>query len=149
MKIIPPIMLIGGISILILRNKMINVGGFRKALALDDDIRILKLLEALLAKIGYRALTVTTRESALELLKKEQVDFVLLDICLPGDSGLDILKEIKQVYPHLPVIMLTTLGYDDKALKEALSRGASGYVSKTCSFQELKAVISRALKSSK
>jgi DNA-binding NtrC family response regulator len=142
MKSLPPILLAGGFLLYMFRDKEVPAkGSIRKVLVVDDDAGVLKLLEKILAKMGYLAVCASTGEDALTLLKKERVVFALLDIRLPGKSGIEILKDMKQAYPRLSVIMLTALGYDDKAVKEAIGLGAAGYVSKTSSLQELKEAI--------
>ena len=143
---VPAILIIGGLLIYLLKDKpKFDRETLPKVLVVDDEGSVLRILELLLEKMGYRALTALRAEAIMPILEKESVVFILLDIRLPGRSGLDILKEIKQRYPDLPVIMLTSLGYDDEAVAEARSLGAAGYVKKTASFRALKQTIGNVL----
>ncbi len=77
--------------------------------------------------------------NAVELfqaLRQNPVDIVLLDISMPGESGLDALKEIKQEYPHLPVLILSVHPEHRFAVR-ALKAGAAGYVTKDTAVEEL------------
>jgi len=108
-----------------------------RVLVVDDNMEVLRLMEKVFKKMGWKSYIVPTAESAIPMIETKKINFVLLDIMLPGKSGLEILKEIKQKFPKLPVVMLTALGYDDKTVNEAVRSGASGYVSKNVPIKEL------------
>jgi DNA-binding NarL/FixJ family response regulator len=73
---------------------------------------------------------------ALAQVQKHPFDLVLLDISMPGRSGLDVLKELKNVQPHLPVLMLSMYPEEQYAVR-ALRSGASGYLTKESAPDEL------------
>jgi DNA-binding NarL/FixJ family response regulator len=83
-------------------------------------------------------------QSGIELVWRENWDVVLLDIAMPGRSGLDILKDIKQERPKTPVLILSTYSEDQFAIR-ALKSGADGYLTKDVLGQELVAAIKRVL----
>ena len=72
----------------------------------------------------------------MELLKKEKWSIVVLDINMPGKSGLEALKDIKQLYPDLPVLILSMFSEDQYGLR-AIKAGASGYLKKVSAPTEL------------
>jgi DNA-binding NarL/FixJ family response regulator len=74
--------------------------------------------------------------SLMELLKKEKWSIVVLDINMPGKSGLEALKDIKQLYPDLPVLILSMFSEDQYGLR-AIKAGASGYLKKVSATTEL------------
>jgi DNA-binding NarL/FixJ family response regulator len=71
-----------------------------------------------------------------QALRHQPVDVILLDISMPGESGLDALKELKQQYPHLPVLILSVHPEHRFAVR-ALKAGAAGYVTKDTAVEEL------------
>jgi DNA-binding NarL/FixJ family response regulator len=75
-------------------------------------------------------------EDVLQYLKKKKYDVVLLDISMPGKSGLEILKELKTDYPQLPVLILSIYPEEQYAIR-ALRAGASGYLTKASAPNEL------------
>jgi DNA-binding NarL/FixJ family response regulator len=79
----------------------------------------------------------------LDLVRKETVDVVVLDISMPGRNGLEILKELKRDYPLLPVIVLSMYPEDQYAVR-ALKAGASGYMTKESAPEELVKAIRKA-----
>ena len=72
----------------------------------------------------------------IELLKSKEWSIVVLDINMPGKSGLEALKDIKQIYPHLPVLILSMFSEDQYGLR-AIKAGASGYLKKVSAPTEL------------
>lgn len=72
----------------------------------------------------------------MENLRNNTPDILVLDITMPGKSGLDVLKEIKEFYPHLPVLMLSIHPEDRFAIR-SLKAGASGYLTKSSISKEL------------
>lgn len=85
-----------------------------------------------------------TAQAALELVWKEDWSLVLLDLSMPGRSGLDILKDLKQARPDMPVLMLSMFAEDQFALR-ALRSGASGYITKDSAPAELSRAVQRTL----
>lgn len=73
-------------------------------------------------------------------LRELQVDLVLLDIAMPGRGGIDVLKDIKEAFPSMPVLILSMYSEDQYAVR-SLKAGASGYLNKECATEQLVAAI--------
>jgi two-component system, NarL family, invasion response regulator UvrY len=84
-------------------------------------------------------------QEAVSKVWKGEYDLVVLDIKMPGKSGLDVLKEIKQHQPKLPVLILSMHPEEQFAIR-AIRAGASGYLTKECAGDELVLAIRKALK---
>src|SRR5512141_1396302 len=84
-------------------------------------------------------------QEALNKILRSEYDLVVLDLKMPGKSGLDVLKEIKQHQPKLPVLILSMHPEEQFAIR-AIRAGASGYLSKECAGDELVVAIRKALK---
>jgi DNA-binding NtrC family response regulator len=111
-----------------------------RMLVVDDEEDVLKLLSRFFTKKNYQVITADTAEDALRLLKGEEVDVVLLDIYLPGLSGVDALGKIQEARPDLPVVMIS--GQEDEELaKKTLRAGAFDYVVKPLDFDYLERTI--------
>lgn len=76
----------------------------------------------------------------LNMLSKQRPDIVVLDIAMPGRSGMDVLKDIKKLYPQLPVLMLS-MHPEERFAVRALKAGASGYMTKTSISDDLVSAI--------
>ena len=90
----------------------------------------------------------TNAEEALDMLRGGEWDVVILDVSMPGRSGLDALKEIKRDRPTLPVLMLSFHPEEHFATR-ALKAGASGYMTKTSAAEELVSAINKILNGGK
>lgn len=97
----------------------------RRLLIVDDDPGILKMLHRRLSRFGYDIAAVNSPPDALELLHQQDVDAVLLDWMLPTIPGYDMLKEIKQGHPGLPVAVVSGSLWWQNAEAELLTLGAS------------------------
>lgn len=106
-----------------------------KILVVDDDVNICELLRLYFEKEGWNCLVAYNGVKAMDLFKKENPDFVLLDIMLPGDDGFTILKNIRAI-SKVPVIMLTAKG-DINDRITGLDIGADDYVCKPFNPKEL------------
>lgn len=118
-------------------------------LAIDDEEHILELLSYNLESNGFQVLTADSGESGMEILEKNIVDLVLLDIMLPGMDGMEILKRIRNnpQTAELPVIMLTAKSEEiNKVL--GLEVGADDYISKPFGIYELVARVKAVLRRS-
>ena len=104
-------------------------------LVIDDEIGPRESLRMLL-KPTYRVHTADCVEAGLKLLKEKQPDTIVMDIRMPGMTGIEGLRKIREIDPHLSVIMLTGFGALDTA-KEALRLGANDYISKPFEVAEL------------
>lgn len=116
-------------------------------------IRVLLVDDHAVVRLGLRqALTDTiagavfeeagSAEEALSLVRTLTFDIVILDIALPGESGLDALKKIKQICPGLPVLILSVYAEEEFAVR-TLRAGASGYVTKKAASTELAEAVRR------
>jgi len=118
----------------------------RKILVVDDETQIRDLLAIYLKRQGFQVTTAATSDETLELLGKEALDLVVLDISLGGEDGLSLLARIKASQPGTRVIMLTGMGFVEDLLQEAHQKGADGYVSKVLPLDELLLTIQRILR---
>ena len=93
-------------------------------LAVDDQPPNLRLLDAVLSPRGYRVITASSGEEALELLPSSGIDLVLLDIVMPGIDGYEVCRRIRSepTTAFLPVVMITASGDQEKA--RAIEAGA-------------------------
>jgi len=109
-------------------------------LAVDDDEDILELLRYTFTKEGYRLLTAVSGESALRIAEKEIPDAILLDLMLPGISGLDVAKRLRSTpaTERIPIIMLTAKG-EESDIVIGLELGADDYLVKPFSPRVLTA----------
>ena len=114
-------------------------------LVVDDETMVGEMLARYLKREGFRGMAAHSGEEAMKLLTKTSVNLVLLDVKLGDEDGFDVLKKIKEQHPGLPVVMLTGLGYDDKAMAEALELGAAGYLSKSADVSEVGVTVRRVL----
>ncbi|MFH2202471.1 MAG: response regulator [Elusimicrobiota bacterium] len=101
----------------------------RRILAVDDDESILNVLSRFLKPLGYALAIASSGAEALEIIRRQPPDLILLDINMPGIDGLEVLRQARQLIPAVPVIMVT--GSDDaEVAKQAMALGAVDYVTK-------------------
>jgi two-component system invasion response regulator UvrY len=117
-----------------------------RILIADDHELMRRGLRSILSE-AFPELTVGEAADArqtLEAVARHSWDMVLLDINMPGRSGIDVLQDLKQLYPKLPVIMLTAFPEKDFAVR-AFKLGCSGYICKQSASDELMAAVRKAL----
>ena len=114
----------------------------RTVLIVDEDRTTRDRLSGILGR-HYRVLVAATGEAAFALLMKEQAEIVLLDVCLPGISGLDALRILRENYPLSEVIMISALG-DVELAVQAMKQGAYHYVTKDVEDGALLSLVQRA-----
>jgi DNA-binding response OmpR family regulator len=122
------------------------VGTGYTVLVVDDDPRIVELLNIALGAHGYRVISASNGEDALRSAFEEQPDLVILDVRLPRRSGYEVCEAIRREpeLAHLPVIMVSALA-ETEARLAGLARGADDYLPKPFSPKELLAKVRRAL----
>ena len=109
-------------------------------LVVDDDATIRRVLTEFLEHLGYSAVAVEDGEQALAVAKSLRPHAILLDILLPGMSGIEALRRLQQVTPTSTVIMIS--GQTDHGIaKQALTIGAYDYVVKPLDFKYLKWIL--------
>jgi two-component system response regulator CpxR len=109
-------------------------------LIVDDDRDLASMLAEFLGHEGFQVVTATEGGGALGLVAERPFDLVILDVMLPGSSGFDVLRELRQRKPRLPVLMLTARGEAiDRIL--GLELGADDYLPKPFDPRELAARI--------
>jgi DNA-binding NtrC family response regulator len=113
-------------------------------LLVDDDAAFRTVMSAELSRSGYDVRTAASGEEALALCAQSEPQVILLDLQMPGLSGLDVLKTLRERKAPGEIVMLTGHGSIDSAI-EAIRIGAFDYVSKPCPLDELEVRIQRAL----
>jgi DNA-binding NtrC family response regulator len=113
-------------------------------LVIDDEAGIRESLEVLLSLEGYAVKTASDGEQGLRRLELESFDLVLLDLALPGQSGIDLLPQIKERQPETPIIMITAYGTVENVV-EAIRAGAENFVQKPWDNEKLLADIRSAV----
>jgi DNA-binding NtrC family response regulator len=107
-----------------------------RLMLVDDEERFLQTTQKMIAKKGYDALTATSGAECLKKLEEELVHVVILDVKMPGMDGVETLKQIKQRFPLVEVIMLTGHATAASAV-EGMKLGATDYLTKPTSVEEL------------
>jgi DNA-binding NtrC family response regulator len=111
-------------------------------LVVDDDEGMRDHLNVVL-KPDYRVLRVATGEAALQMMDKEDIDLVLLDVRLPGINGFEVLKITKENYPYVEVIVISVMKELDAAI-EAMRHGAYHYISKDFDLEGIRTLVGNA-----
>lgn len=117
-------------------------------LIVDDERTLARSIKLFLADHGYEAEVAENGEKALELLERLRPDLVFLDMNLPGISGIELLKRIKEYDRNIAVIIMTAYGSIEGAV-EAVKLGAFDYMKKPVDLEELKLLADRALETSR
>ena len=112
-----------------------------QVLVIDDEMGPRESLRMLL-KPNYQVYTADCVDAGIKLLKEKQPDAVITDIRMPGASGIDGLRRIREIDPYVAVIMLTGFGALETA-QEALRLGANDYINKPFDAREMREVIGR------
>lgn len=105
-------------------------------MVVDDDMMNLKMADFILKQYGYETVLSSSGEDALEKLKTQHVDLILLDIVMPEMNGLETFKYLMLDYIEIPVIFLTASENPENEM-EAMGLGAADYVKKPFMPQDL------------
>jgi two-component system response regulator HydG len=112
-------------------------------LIVDDERSMRDSCQEVAHSLGFNSQVADTPEHAYQVLETSSTDVVLLDLRLPGNSGLEVLREIKQRHPETLVIVMTGFATVQSAV-QAMKLGAYDYVTKPFNFEELRLLLERA-----
>jgi len=112
-------------------------------LIVDDDAALRGLLAGELARTGHRVAEAEDGRAARDRVKAEEPDVVLLDLMLPDEPGIEVLRSLREAHPDVQTVVLTANGTVDTALA-AMKLGAFDYLRKPCHLQELEITLERA-----
>jgi len=113
-------------------------------LVVDDERDVLTVTAKMLSSENFKTLSAANGQEAIEKVRENSPDMVLLDYMMPGMNGLDVLKEIKKLSPETPVVIITGRG-DETTAADSIKLGAFEYVSKPLAKDRLIGVVKRAL----
>ena len=121
----------------------------KNVMVVEDNEKNRKLMRVVLKAKGYNIIEAATGEEALNLLKNQKPDIILMDIQLPGIDGLTLIKEIKAsaVTKDIPIIAVTAYAMKGDEQK-ILDTGCNAYVSKPINTQELPLIVEKYMKKS-
>ncbi|HKL48416.1 MAG TPA: response regulator, partial [Desulfuromonadales bacterium] len=115
-----------------------------RILIVDDEAFIRDNLERILSEDGYRPFPTESSEVALKQVSEEEIDLVLLDMNLGDTSGLDVLRQLKEIDPDVLVIIITGYGTVESAV-EALKLGAYDFIKKPFKADAIRLIVKLAL----
>jgi len=107
---------------------------------IDDDPHILSLLDIYLSKKGVKAVTCSSAKEALSILRSSQIKLALVDICMPGMTGVELIQHIQKITPSTHVIMITGMG-DMEVARQCMQLGAKDFITKPFDFEYLETSI--------
>jgi putative two-component system response regulator len=113
-------------------------------LVVDDESQVRNLLALWLTNRGYRSVRAESVAAALRCLQSEPIDLITTDINMPGGTGIDLLRQVRQISPDMAVLMLTG-NKDTQTAIEALTAGAFGYLLKPVRAEEFLAQVNHGL----
>ena len=117
-----------------------------KILAVDDDSNLLEVLRMRLESANYEVVTALRGEDAIDAVKKQSFDMAIIDLQLGSRDGISLMKDVHQINPDIPVIILTAYGSIESAV-EAIKKGAYSYLTKPFDPRELLLQVEKALES--
>src|SRR5580698_2447849 len=114
-------------------------------LVVDDEVSIRRALHTTLHKLGFQTVEAARGEEALALVRSNSFDAVLLDINMPGMTGVETCRSMRGILPRMHILMLTVRDSEDDKV-EALGAGADDYITKPFQLRELTARIRAAMR---
>lgn len=115
-------------------------------LVVDDELSMREFLSILLEKDGHHVFSASDGVGALEQLQQHKADLVITDIRMTGMTGLELLQEVKDKYPKIPVLLITAFASPDDAV-QAMKNGAFDYITKPFKVDDIKNIVASALSS--
>lgn len=119
--------------------------GTKSILIVDDEEEICRLLERVLKRNGYEALTASTGMEALVRVQDHKVDLVITDVRMPGISGLDLIKQLHDLDKNLPIIVISGYGGYGSAI-ESIEKGAFYFLKKPFETESILQITEKAMR---
>lgn len=113
-----------------------------RILVIDDDPSVAQMIAEAVRSFGHEALVALDGTEGLDVLEATPVHGVFLDLVMPGLGGLDVLTRIRNLYPKVPVVILSAHAGDEET-REALALGASEVITKPAGLAQFTDVLSR------
>lgn len=114
-------------------------------IVVDDSFYMRTMLKHILTDAGHNVIgEAPNAETAIEIIKEKQPDLVTLDVILPDNTGLDVLKVLKEEAPNVKVVMVSAVG-QNVIVEEAMSMGAKDYIVKPFSEDKVLATLEKVL----
>ncbi len=120
-------------------------GDSMRVLVVDDDELVRGLTVQVLERAGYDVVSAPSGDRALELVETDSIDLVVSDVVMPGLTGIDLLTELRDRRPELPVVLMTGGSPEPDRTAQALELGASAIVCKPYTHAELRKAVAEAL----
>src|SRR2546422_5383051 len=108
----------------------------------DDETSLREFMRSELPRLGHEVTVCPDGKAALKALEKATFDAAILDLRMPGMSGIDVLEHLKQVSPDTEAVVMTGHASTDTAVS-AMRLGAFDYISKPCKLAEIEAVLQK------
>lgn len=124
-----------------LKKNLAGLNRKKRVLLVDDEEMARVAIVMLLERLGCEVQEAGSAEKAMELFKASEFDFVMLDLKMPGISGVEVYKEIKQINPKIPVVIITGMELEGGLAKDARQAGAKLFLQKPASVDDLKEII--------
>lgn len=116
----------------------------KKVLIIDDEATVRFLLREIISDLGYDCEEAARAEKGLQILKKEKIDLVLLDIQLPNMNGLEAIQRIRKISTDIPVFMISAF-HNMKDVVNMMDEGVQEFITKPFDINQLKEKITDAL----
>ena len=122
-----------------------TAAGHRRVMIVEDEPRLRQMLQRAVRDMEFTVETATSGEEALTRLKESPADILILDLNLPGMSGIELFERVHQSSPHVQGIVLTGYGDLDSA-KRAIRLNIADFLTKPCTLAEIEAALDRAVR---
>ncbi|MEX2599569.1 MAG: response regulator [Dehalococcoidia bacterium] len=122
------------------------MAALNKALIVDDEESIRYFLSELLSGFGFDCEEAASADQALTALEADDFGLMLLDVRMPGMSGLELLRLVREQGNPIRVVVLSALGDPEVAAEAVTSLGANAFIGKPCSVDELQQTVERILR---
>lgn len=119
----------------------------KKILIIEDDLLISSLVQFRLKKDGYITVLVKDGNAGISAIDSESPDLIITDVMMPFKNGIEIIHHARNTKPNVPIIVLSSLGEEEKIVLEAFNLGVVDFIPKPFNPNELAIRVKRVLRS--